>query len=386
MKYFLCFFLIPSYLFAQKSPSSSLVLSGKIEGLDKGMIYFVKYDTNDTRKLDSVLIKNGRFSYRTNLHGYLDRFFIKLNPTNSFNNDSLNNVRVPVENGRLNIELKMGHFSEYVLEGCGSCDIIKVFDSINRMRYDVNTAFEAIYEDSSLSQNAKEILESTELAEREKSLRIWLSYFKSEKSINTKTYLLFRLANHLELQQIKTLAGTLDKNIRNSFYGASLLRLIKNQELEKVRDSLDLDAILNKPVYLFSANTYDNTKISLQDVYKSGVTVLDFWASWCKPCRNTHPKMISLFEKYSKEHFNVISISVDESRSDWINAIQKDSLFKWTNILSYENNQLVNLDDKYKVSSYPTKFLINKDGIVIGVFVGDDFKAFEDKLEEIFHY
>ena len=126
--------------------------------------------------------------------------------------------------------------------------------------------------------------------------------------------------------------------------------------------------------------------MNLEDYFKKGITVLDFWASWCKPCRNTHPRMIKLFEKYQTDNFNFIGISVDKNTADWERAITKDSLTRWPNILSYKNDRGIDLTDKYNVNSYPTKILIDRNGIVIGYYVGDDFTEFEKKLKEVFGY
>lgn len=115
--------------------------------------------------------------------------------------------------------------------------------------------------------------------------------------------------------------------------------------------------------------------------YKGKVVLLDFWASWCGPCRRENPNVVKLYEKYHKEGFEVFSVSLDKSKDKWIAAIEQDGL-NWdahVSDLAYWRSIAAK---KYSVSSIPFTVLIDEDGKVIGTRLRG--QGLEDKLHEIY--
>lgn len=98
---------------------------------------------------------------------------------------------------------------------------------------------------------------------------------------------------------------------------------------------------------------------SLQSKY----VLLDFWASWCSPCRANHPFMREVYLKYKQQGLEIISISLDEEKQNWLEAIQKDKL-TWINVSDLKGweNQL---SEKYKVSGIPFSILLDENRRVI---------------------
>jgi thiol-disulfide isomerase/thioredoxin len=100
---------------------------------------------------------------------------------------------------------------------------------------------------------------------------------------------------------------------------------------------------------------------------KGKVVLVDFWASWCGPCRRENPNVVEAYEKYNKSKFTtgkgfeVLSISLDRKKEPWIEAIKKDGLI-WKNH-AWDNEGLVS--KKYRVTSIPTAFLVDGDGIIV---------------------
>ncbi len=105
---------------------------------------------------------------------------------------------------------------------------------------------------------------------------------------------------------------------------------------------------------------------------KGHIVLIDFWASWCGPCRRANPQIVSLHEKYKDskfkgaKSFKILSVSLDRNKQSWINAIKKDNL-KWEEHMSDLKGWKSEAAKIYSVRSIPRSFLINEKGIVIGV-------------------
>jgi len=120
---------------------------------------------------------------------------------------------------------------------------------------------------------------------------------------------------------------------------------------------------------------------SLHD-FKGKYVLLDFWASWCKPCRKENPVVVSAFNQYKDKDFTIISISLDApgAKEKWLKAIHDDGLSGWTHLsdLSFWGNPIAKL---YAVQSIPQNFLLDKEGKIIAKNLrGRDL---EGKLREI---
>jgi thiol-disulfide isomerase/thioredoxin len=114
----------------------------------------------------------------------------------------------------------------------------------------------------------------------------------------------------------------------------------------------------------------DEKNISLAD-YKGNIVLVDFWASWCKPCRKANPKLVRVYEKYENAQFKTaqrlifISISLDSDRDAWQKAIKDDGLEKFIHLseLIGWKSSAVGL---YKINAIPASFLLDENGIIIG--------------------
>jgi peroxiredoxin len=108
-------------------------------------------------------------------------------------------------------------------------------------------------------------------------------------------------------------------------------------------------------------NQYGDT-INLSD-FKGNILLLDFWASWCPPCRKENPNMVDLYKKYNSKGLQILSVSLDSKNEKWLSAIKDDGLI-WTNVseLKEWESQVVDL---YKINSIPHTVLINKEGNIV---------------------
>ena len=97
---------------------------------------------------------------------------------------------------------------------------------------------------------------------------------------------------------------------------------------------------------------------------KGKVVLLDFWASWCMPCRAANKKLVKLYDKYSKQGFEIFSVSLDENKKDWQKAIIKDKI-TWMQVNDPRGSWNAKTAADWNISVLPTSFLINKKGDVV---------------------
>lgn len=142
------------------------------------------------------------------------------------------------------------------------------------------------------------------------------------------------------------------------------------QQLHKEYDAIKAQMYANdklapgKPAPDFEEMMPDSTMMKLSDL-QGKVVLLDFWASWCGPCRRENPNVVSLYEKYKDKGFTVMSVSLDKDRGPWLQAIEKDHL-SWpyhVSDLKYWSSKAAKL---YGVSGIPFTVLIDRNGKIIG--------------------
>jgi len=143
----------------------------------------------------------------------------------------------------------------------------------------------------------------------------------------------------------------------------------------------------------FNRDDLNGQPVSLSD-YAGKYVLLDFWATWCVPCRAAFPHLKTLYAKYKKKGFEIIAVAADnDDIPKWKNAIEKDGTSMWKQLLDgpagidfdkVKRNKENSLSALYNVNAYPTKFLIGPDGKIIGKYGEQDNEDLDKKLAALF--
>lgn len=112
----------------------------------------------------------------------------------------------------------------------------------------------------------------------------------------------------------------------------------------------------------FTQKDVDGKPVSLAS-FRGKYVLVDFWASWCKPCRMENPNVVEAYQNYKDKNFTVLGVSLDQSKNNWLQAIQADKL-NWTHVsdLQYWNNAVAQL---YRIQSIPANLLVDPNGKII---------------------
>jgi thiol-disulfide isomerase/thioredoxin len=104
--------------------------------------------------------------------------------------------------------------------------------------------------------------------------------------------------------------------------------------------------------------------VSLSSRIGPKLLLIDFWASWCGPCRQENPNVVKVYNEFHKKGFEIFGVSLDQKKEDWVRAISDDKL-TWTHVsdLKYWGNDAARL---YAVNAIPSNFLLDDKGIIIG--------------------
>lgn len=108
-----------------------------------------------------------------------------------------------------------------------------------------------------------------------------------------------------------------------------------------------------------------NDSIISLSSFKNKVVLIDFWASWCGKCRMANPTVVRLYQKYREQGFEVFSVSIDRTKSNWLNAILQDRI-TYTQV-NDNNGWDAKAAVLYGVDAVPTTFLLDKTGVVVAI-------------------
>ncbi len=168
---------------------------------------------------------------------------------------------------------------------------------------------------------------------------------------------------------VANLFSLLNDSAKETVYGRLLDRYIRLNKNPEVGD-----------VYVdFVQEKVDGESTRLSEVMGK-YTLLEFWASWCVPCRKSNPELSELYSKYRDKGLRIVGVSLDEDRESWLNAIEEDGL-EWDNVsdLKFIENEAALV---YGVVGIPDNFLIDNEGIIVARNLRES--ALEEKLNELF--
>lgn len=335
----LLFFLamLPALAFAQ----SEFIITGKVDGIADGDVKISS--TMDKTILATGTIKNGIVSVKGSV-AEPALYWI------TFGNEQEQHIYL--ENKPIKVSGTKKDLKNFKVEGSASHKDFELFrNTFNPLFGELNALAAQLQKED--NPKKKEVLKSQYDSVSKKASREVVKFITTKKASFVSPFLLFVTAQLSDdILLLEEHYNILDENIRNSVIGRGL------------KDYIDYNKIgaLGTPAVDFTQNDPEGNPVALSS-FKGKYVLVDFWASWCRPCRVENPNVVKAFNKFKDKNFTVLGISLDQEKEAWIKAIEKDKL-KWTQVsdLQFWNNAVAQL---YHVQSIPQNFLVDPNGKII---------------------
>lgn len=398
MKQILLLFAV-AFIFISKSAAQTgdFKLTGTIVGDTQSYIYFSHYNTERKRIIDSVKVDAGNFTYS----GTLDEptlYFVSLKNEKPKMDDP-NMAALYLEPGVMTLELVSGKFQDAKLQGA---QMQRDQDQLTLEKKPIMDKMQPYIDQYDLANDAyikakkanKSEAELDALLEKASSIKEKFTPFSMQlRDIDQKfisshpdhyltAYLLGFEISSMDADSAKAMFDRLTPRVQRSKWGAEISKTID----KKIRGAI------GKQAATFSTQDISGKLLNLAD-YKGKYVLLDFWASWCVPCRKGNPHLLKLYAQYKNRGFEIIGIADDDSTlKAWRNAVAKDGIGVWKHVLRGLKktdkgfDYSTDISDSYDVHSLPTKILIDPTGTIIGRYGdgGEGDTALDNKLNELF--
>ena len=360
----LCVMIItPLYVFGQ-----GYTIVGEVSGSAEGQTVTLR-QFRDLQPVDvaTTTIREGKFTF-SGITPYPEFCMLFV--------DEQGPVQFFVENAQINILLDVENLGQSKVSGSRENDILMEFvgglERFAFLQQQLNDSYISLSTSSVATPEAiLNVRSQLENLNSERTNFMVNFVLTNSGQISSAFIVATTLMQALSLAQMDQLVNGFDATTRQSQW----VKMISDHVLSNRRTEVGqkfADITLDTP---------EGSQISISDYAGKGkYVVLDFWAAWCGPCRNANPQLVQLYHRYKDRGFEIVGISLDQSRDAWIKAIEDDQL-AWPQMsdLNFWQSAAAKL---YSVNAIPHMVLLDQDGTIIakGLSIG----GLASKLAEIF--
>jgi peroxiredoxin len=351
------------------------VINGTAKGIYNGIRVYL--NTADERgnqiSQDTAVVMDETFKFEGKIESP-EVWFLSINNVNGF-------IPIMVENETIEVVIDKNDLKASKITGTKSNEALNEYnDGFNKLmdkRNDLNKRFGA-------SMNSTDSIVKAKLSAEYENINHEISnYPYTFLETNNDNYFSLSIVENIlktnptDVDPVHKAFSNLDNELKNSLSGKNISNKINALKIQNERLTM---LNIGKEAPNFSAPNPDGKQLSLNEI-KGKVTIIDFWASWCGPCRRENPNVVKVYEKYHDKGLEIISVSLDKpgQKEKWLKAIEDDKL-TWHHVsnLQYFQDPVA---QQYNIQSIPATYILDADGKIVAKSLRG--QALEDKIAEM---
>lgn len=348
-------------------------ISGTIKNQPDGIVYLEELDVPDgiAPIKDSVELKDGQFSFTGNVE-FPKLYAVKTADSAGFP------LRFILSNDEITINaVKDSLFRAEVSGATVNTQYKNYYDNyFNKIREKAGPIYQLL---DSLNEGGKRELSKVERTMIDEKWEMMGKFSDSmtrlyvtdnKNSLAVPLVITDRYIQYPDPDKAEELYNELSEEVKESFYG---------QKLAKALKGYNAVAVGRQAPPITGQVDLEGNEISLEN-YKGKYVLVDFWASWCAPCRKENPNVLKAYNTYHNKGLEILAISLDDKRDLWEKAIEKDGL-PWEHVSDLKGFKNKAAQD-YMVSAIPQNFLINPEGKIIATNLREE--ELHSELQKVF--
>lgn len=339
-------FAVIALSLAACSTTPKFTINGTVAGEQTGNVYLVKYARETVDTLAKSPIAEGKFALTGNVEGLTDAYITiegKRGGTPIF-----------VENATFTATLNPANPAENKIEGTETQNLANQYLAINN---EVRKGQSDLYKEYSAAAQTKDTAKMKEIENQ---------FNKLGEDANAKSEALTKANadSYVAAYMLASQMGGLDSEELAAKYEALGANAKASEPGKKIADRIQkLSAVaIGKVAPDFTLNTPEGNPLSMHSI-KGKVKVIDFWASWCGPCRGENPNVVAMYKELHPKGLEILSVSLDNDKEAWLKAIQDDQL-TWNHVSDLKGWQS-EAAQLYAVNGIPHLVVLDENNVIV---------------------
>lgn len=337
-------------------------INGTIAGQESGNVFLVKFANSQADTLAKSAITAGKFTLNGTVNGLTDAYLMI--------EGKRGGIPVFLENTTITATLDTKNPMENKIEGT---EAQKLYDQFAAISIEARKAQGPLYKEYNEAQQAKDEAKMKEVEERfnkisEEAQAKEEALTKANADSYVAAYILKGQMSGLEYEDLQAKFNQLGVNAQTSEPGKEV-----SARLEKMAK-----VAIGQVAPDFTLNTPEGKPLSMHSI-KAKVKVIDFWASWCGPCRGENPNVVAMYKELHPKGLEILSVSLDNNKEAWLQAIEDDKL-TWNHVSDLKGWQC-EAAQLYGVNGIPHLIVLDENNVIVAKNLRGE--ALKEKVAEL---